>query len=460
MAAPQHHSIRSRLLTRGRQQVMAAREMWAVMTGCSGPTFFDVAPANVLDLIMQRLDELDRLRFGAVCVSLRRASASPQLWRHVTVCADAWTHAQIVSVVRAAIPHVRELRVVGCRDPHTCKAFACVVARLNREPAGPPRNLCLLEAPAPSPEDHPPMRRSNAHAVIDTTAQLERLCASHPDLRVHIGGAAPMYCLGSLDWYRAVGANLRLTAISDLLVTPDHHREPNSPCLVTEALPLVGSAHARTVFLKARRWPHGMPLDVVTALMAAGVTDLRLCISHTSGAPALPPRGSQAFGLERLDLTIDGRVRATDAGVWHAWMVLPSLRHLRIEADDDGANVLGALAALRDTTSARLDILDVRGAFGLGNCAPLLDIVASENAPQEVRISDYMSFVEDRPAALRFARALGPRVRRVVALVLDAGFALDDSYYLRPGSRPEMRPHGAVAAELEHKTIDFRFQGK
>jgi hypothetical protein len=141
-------------------------------------------------------------------------------------------------------------------------------------------------------------------------------------------------------------------------------------------------------------------------------------------------------------------------------MALPSLRHVRIESEDDDANVMCALTALRDTTSARLNVLEVRGWIDFGNCAPLLDIVASENAPEEVRISDYMSFVEDRPAALRFVRALGPRVRRVVALVLDAGFALEDSYYLRTGPQPKMRPHGAVAAELVRKNIDFCFQGK
>ena len=458
-APPRVPPLRCRLLTRGLKQVLAAREAWAVLTGCARETFFSTAPTNVLELILLNLDELDRLRAGMACVSLRRASASPLLWRNVTVRADSWTQAHIVAVMRAAMPHVRELRVEGCGDPHTCGAFACVVARLNREPTGPASNLRVLEAPAPAPEDHPPMRRSNARAVIDTTAQLRRLCESQPELRVHIGGAAPMYCLGSVDWYREVGANLRLTALSDLVVTPDHLREPNSPCLVADSLPLVESAQARTVFLKARRWTHGMPLDVVSALMAAGVTDLRLCISPTSGLPALPPRSSQAFDLERLDLKFD-RVRGIDDAAWRAWMALPSLRHLRIEGEDDGVNVMCALTALRDTASARLDILDVRGSFGLGNCAPLLDIVASENAPQEVRISDYMSFVEDRPAALRFLRALGPRVRRVVALVLDAGFALDDSYYLRAGARPEMRAHGAVAAELARKNIDFRFQGK
>ena len=450
--------------------MLAAREAWAALTGCVRETFFSSAPSNVLELILLHLDELDRLRAGMVCVSLRRASASPLLWRTVTVRADSWTQAQIVAVMRVATPYVRELRVEGCGDPHTSKAFACVVARLMREPTGPPNELRLLEAQAPAPEDHPPMRRPNSHAVIDTTAHLERLCASQPNLRVHIGGAAPMYCLGSVDWYRAVGANLRLTAISDLVVVPDYHRAPDAPCLVTEALPLVASARAHTVFLTVRRWPQGMPLNVVTALMEAGVTDLRLHISPTGGVPALPRgrdgAGSWGFDLERLDFEFGGRIRATDGDVWHAWMALPSLRHLRIEANNDGygdndRHVRNALAALRDVPSARLDVLDVRKALVLGDeSSPLLAIVASENAPEEVRVDDYISFVEDRPAALRFVRALGPRVRRVVALVLDAAFALDDRYYLRVGSRPELRPHGAVAAELARKNVDFRFHGK
>lgn len=462
--------LRCRLLTRGRQQVLAAREAWAVLTGCARETFFSSAPANVLELILLHLDELDRLRAGMVCVSLRRASASPLLWRRVNVRADTWTQAQIVAVMRVATPHVRELRVEGCGDPHTSKAFACVVARLTREPAGPPNELRVLEAPAPAPENHPPMRRPNARAVIDITAHLERLCASQPALRVHIGGAAPMYCLGSVDWFKAVGANLRLEAISDLVVAPDNHRAPDEPCIVTEALPVVASTHARTVFLTVRRWPQSMPLNVVTALMDAGVKDLRLRISPTGGVPALPRRcegaGSRKFDLERLEFKFDSGVRATSVDVWPEWMALPSLRHLRIDTDSpgyaDGDRHLNfALAALRDTAGARLDVLDVRNSTAFAaESSPLLAIVAGDNAPEEVRVSDYISFVEDRPSALRFVRALGPRVRRVVALVLDAGFALDDRYYLRPGARLEMRAHGAVAAELARKNIEFRFQGK
>lgn len=469
-APPYIPSLRSRIVTRGRLQVRAAREMWATMTGCVHPNFFELAPANVIDLIMLNLDELDRLRLGAVCVSLRRASASPQLWRHVTVRADAWSIAQIVSLIRVVTPHVRNLRVEGCGDPHTSRAFLCVVTRLMREPNGPPNELRLLEAPALVPEDTPPRKRPNGRGLIGVTAGLSDLCASHPEIRVHLGGVAPMFCLGTVDWYTAIGSKLRLEAFSDVFVTPDIHRPTDEPCIATAALPLVASAHIRTVFLTVRRWPQSTPMNVVAALMGAGVKDLRLQIAPTSGVPALPRRreeaGSLVLDLERLEFTFGGGRYEPGDDVWNAWMALPSLKHLRFDTENLGyaandRHVKDALAALRDTPGVRLDVLDVRNSSAFTDeDSSLLEIVASENAPEEVRVNNYMSFVEDRPEALRFVRALGARVRRVVALVLDAGFALDDCYYLHAGPRPEMRPHGAVAAELVRKNIDFRFQGK
>ncbi len=289
--------LRSRLLTRGVQQVAVARELFAQAMQQSADAapcgdFFAWAPANVLELILLHLDALERLRAGMVCVSLWRATASPQLWRHVTVHAT-WTHAELVAVVRVATPHVRELRVEGCRDPHTCQAFACVVARLTRDASagGTPSNLRLLEAPAPVPEYHPTMRSGrDARAVVDTTAHLERLRASQPGVCIVMGGAAPIYCLGSIDWYfGAGGANLRLAALSDLIVWPGYARAADEPCVATEALPLVASARVRTVFLTVRHWGWGEPLNVVAHLVAAGVRDLRLRISHRSGVPPTKP---------------------------------------------------------------------------------------------------------------------------------------------------------------------------
>jgi hypothetical protein len=485
--------LRSRLLTRGVQQVAVARELFAqAMQQSAAPAggectdFFAWAPANVLELILLHLDALERLRAGMVCVSLWRATASPQLWRHVTVHAT-WTHAELVAVVRVATPHVRELRVEGCRDPHVCRAFACVVARLTRDASagGTPSNLRLLEAPAPVPEYHPTMRGGrHARAVVDTTAHLERLRASQPGVCIVMGGAAPIYCLGSIDWYfGAGGANLRLSALSDIIVTPGYARAADAPCVATEALPLVASALVRTVFLTVRHWGWGEPLNVAAHLVAAGVRDLRLRISHRSGVPGggglrggtpypppqVPPtagsEGPQAPSLERLDFKFDGRMRehVNAAAVWASWMAIPSLRHIRLEGLDDDVgscdeHVTYAIAALCDA-GTRLDVLDIRNTLILSKQnSPLLELVASNNAPVEVRLDDYIAFIEDAPSAVRFACALGSRVRRVVLNVLDAGFSLDDRYFLRAVPRIELSLYGAVAAELTRKNVSLRFQ--
>jgi hypothetical protein len=123
-------------------------------------------------------------------------------------------------------------------------------------------------------------------------------------------------------------------------------------------------------------------------------------------------------------------------------------------------HVTYALAALCDA-GTRLDVLDIRNTLILREKqSPLLELVASNNAPVEVRLDDYIAFIEDAPRAVRFVCALGPRVRRVVLNVLDAGFSLDDRYFLRATPRIELPLYGAVAAELARKNVALRFQGR
>lgn len=477
--------------SRGVRQMLAARKAWiqdAVRRlrpdggKNATETFFDDAPDTVLCLILKHLNALEILNAGATCRSLRRIIKGPELWRQVRVDAS-WSPAQVAAVVEACALHAHHVCVHGCQDPHTSRSFSVVAGRLARilsqksrvdaPPAGgstaPLAPLQLLEARAGVPTRHPPFRRPDSVTVVDMTAHIERLHALLPQLTVHLGGATPMYCAGSVDWYMTLAPGLRLDALSDIVVTRDDLREPNVPCTGMESARLVAASGARTVFVTANRWVEGEPLRAAAALLSAGARDFRLRLSPVSGVPALAPPlpDTPAGRLECLHVEFTGRARPASIETWLTWF-LPhrgDLREVRFTDNTTGteANALNAktaLLALKLSLTTPLDVLDLRNVDVLNpwSCDQnLMALLSSHNAPAEIRISEYIYFIEDNPGAQLFVEALGPRVRRLVITVLDACFGLHDRYFMRDVPRLQLPACGAVTMGLAAKKIDACF---
>jgi hypothetical protein len=473
--------------TRGVLQMLAARAAWirseairlrpvdGIRRGPYTPEmFFDNAPDTVLIFILGHLNALDILSAGATCRSLRRIIKQPFLWRNV--CIDAsWSPVQVAAVVEACVTHAVHVRVNGCRDPHVNRQFAVVTGRFARIITEMTRAqattlpLQLLEARADVPTRHPTFRRSNTDHVVDITAHIERLRAVMPHITVHMGGAAPMYCAASVDWYMSATPCLRLDALSDIVVQSDHMRGPNLPCMGFESARLVAASGARTVFVTVIRWVEGEPLRAAAALLSAGARDLRIRLSPVCGVPALPAPSTEtpAGILECLHVEFTGRTRPAPIETWLTWFQTHSgvLREVCLTDNTVGTemnarNAKTALHALRQSLAAPLDVLDLRNIDVLNPAScdeNLLAILSSENAPSEVRICEYILFLEDTQGARLFARSLSTRVRRVVITILDAGFGLHERYFLRDIPRLELPVRGVVTADFAAKKIDVRF---
>jgi hypothetical protein len=467
-----------RAISRGRRQMLRAREISAAMNrelvahtkrevigavetvdGARPECrFFSLEFADVVAHIVQYLDPPERLALMRVCRGMRAAVLSPCLWRDV-VFHSSWSRDATLGVARICAPHAKSIRIVGSADPHTCQTLMLVLHRLCRSGRTLPLRELVAEAPALS-QRPPSVRRPHGRNVVDITDCLRILCANNAHLRVELGGSAPIWYAGHLDWYCIVGERLRLHALSDLETMPMSLEDTMLPKLVSEASRLVRQSGATTAYVRIKNWNAqqygGEPVTRIADLLQAGVTDLRVHILPSSSFPMLALHRNQPYELRNLTITM-ASMRGAVAGAASTW-IRRGLRTLRLSFENHQTNthefVEDVLHACADAQT--LETVEVRG-VGVQQLDDT-DFFASDSAPEHVIISDYAPFVLHKLRALQFVIRLGRNVRRLTVAITDAGFELDDAVFCITASQPPIALDGGpIFDALREKNIQFSF---